>query len=264
MRSRSKRERWAENAELECVHEPDLSEVAAGRAYLRGRWAADHFGDEAPLTLELGCGQGLFAVDLARRFPDRSHVGVDVKGHRFWRGARLATDEGVRNAAFLRARIQWLDRFFGPGEVSEIWVTFSDPQLADKRGTKRLVSPFYLRLYQHVLAIGGVVRVKTDSPEFAEHALEAAAVAGMEVVDHSGNVHGEPEGRFDPELTCSLAFITAFEERWIKEGRRIHYVELRKVAEVAPADLAEAQRMLQGPTERVSPRVPGGLPASAD
>ena len=145
MRSRSKRERWAENAELECVHEPDLSEVAAGRSYLRGRWAADHFGDEAPLTLELGCGQGLFAVDLARRFPDRSHVGVDVKGHRFWRGARLATDEGVRNAAFLRARIQWLDRFFGPGEVAEIWVTFSDPQLADKRGTKRLVSPCWCR-----------------------------------------------------------------------------------------------------------------------
>lgn len=255
---RGKRDKWAENQGLGCVHEPDLSAVTTGGTYLCGRWAAEHFRRDAPITLELGCGQGLFTVDLARRFPDRSFLGVDVKGHRFWKGARLVEQLGVPNAAFLRARIQWLDRFFGRGEVGEIWLTFSDPQLADKRGTKRLTSPYYQRLYRHVLATGGTLRVKTDSADFAALTLEDAPRAGFEVVDRSGNVHGEPEGRFEPELARSLAFITAFEERWIREGRRIHYVELRKGDEVADAELEEARRMLQGPSRRVRPRLPGG------
>lgn len=258
MRSRSKRDRWAENAELKNVHEPDLAKVACGGSYMRGQWAAEHFGTDAPICLELGCGQGLFAVDLAERFPERSYIGVDVKGHRFWRGAKRAATNGTTNAAFLRARIQWLDRFFDAAETAELWVTFSDPQLADKRGTKRLTSPYYLALYQHVLELGGRVRVKTDSPEFAEHTLHDGPVAGMKVVDHSADVHGEPEGRFDANLARSLSFITAFEQRWIEDGRRIHYVELEKVKEVEPEALREARRMLHGPTERVTPRVPGG------
>lgn len=242
---------------MERVHEPDLGEIVSGGTYLRGEWGDRVFGADGPITLELGCGQGMFAVDLARRFPARCVVGVDVKGHRFWRGARIAHDTGLGNAAFLRARIQWLDRFFAPGEVDEIWLTFSDPQVADKRGTKRLTSIHYLNLYQSVMPIGGVVHVKTDSPEFYERTLVDGPAAGMEIEDRCADVHGAPAGRFDDDLTASLAFRTAYEERWIREGRRIHYVRLRKAREVEPTALETARRMLQGPPERVQPRFPG-------
>lgn len=257
--NRSKRNRWSENEGLACVHEPDLKEVVAGGSYMRGRWGHDVFGNDKPIVLELGCGQGLFSVDLARRYPDRNFVGVDVKGHRFWRGARTATDDGVGNVAFLRARIQWLDRFFGSGEVDEIWLTFSDPQLADKRGTKRLTSPYYQRLYRHVLARDGVLHVKTDSKDFHGRTVEDTAESGMTVLESSNNVHGEPADRFPAELTTSLAFITAFELRWIREGRRIHYASLQNGGGLSDDDLAEALAMLQGPPERNRPRRPKRL-----
>ena len=124
------------------------------------------------------------------------------------------------NAAFLRARIQWLDHFFAPREVGEVWLTFSDPQNADKRGTKRLTSPHYLWLYQSLLTDGGVVHVKTDSPEFYENTLRDGPLAEMVVEESCEDVHGAPAGRFDAELTDLLAFKTAYEERWIQEGGR--------------------------------------------
>lgn len=253
---RGKRERWSENLDFPHVVEPDLAEIARGGTFDERLWCR-HFGREVPLMLELGCGQGLFAVDLARRFPHHDVVGVDVKGHRFWRGAKRALDESIANVAFLRARIQWLDRFFARGSVDTIWLTFSEPQVDDKRGTKRLSSPYYLRLYQSLLRTGGTVRVKTDSPEFYERTIEDAPEAGMEVVLHSANVHGELAGhrtRFEEKTARSLGFITAFEERWIRDGRRIHYVELRKVREVGERELLEALEMLQGPTDRSRPR----------
>lgn len=255
----SKRDKWALNHKMERVHEPDRDAIVTGKGtYLKGQWGTSAFAEDQPLTLELGCGQGLFAVDLARRFPDRNVLGVDVKSHRFHRGASEAEQAGLGNAAFLRTRIQWLDRFFGPDEVSEIWLTFSDPQEGDKRGTKRLTSRFYLRLYMGFLRMGGRIHVKTDSADLYERTLEHAEEAGMRVVVESRNVHGEREERFEPELAESLGFITAFEDRWIQEGRRIHYVQLEKVADVDPEALDEALRMLQGPAERVKPRFPRG------
>lgn len=247
MRSRTKRDRWRENQSMERVHEPDLARIAAGSTYLRGRWCEEVFDQEAPITLELGCGQGMFAVELARRFPGTNVVGVDLKGHRFWRGAKAAHVGGLLNAAFLRARIQWLDHFFAPAEVGEVWLTFSDPQNGDKRGTKRLTSPHYLRLYQSLLVSEGVVHVKTDSPEFFENTLRDGPLAGMVVEDECDDVHGAAPGRFDEALGASLAFKTAYEERWIREGRRIHYVRLGRSAPLDAADLALAKRMLQGP-----------------
>ena len=143
----SKQDKWAESQELDRVHEPDKEAIVSANAtYLKGEWGTKAFDVDQPLTLELGCGQGLFAMDLARRFPDRNVLGVDVKSHRFYRGAIDSETAGIRNVAFLRTRIQWLDRFFAADEVSEIWLTFSDPQESDKRGTKRLTSPYYLSL----------------------------------------------------------------------------------------------------------------------
>ena len=256
-RGKGKRERWERNKGLACVHEPDLNGVTRGDTYLRGEWAREIFRSSVPITLELGCGQGLFAVDLARRHPDRSFVGIDVKGHRFWRGAAAADRAELSNIAFLRARVQWLDRFFGASEVREIWLTFTDPQIGDKRGTKRLTSPYYLRLYQEALEIGGRVLVKTDSPEFFERTVEDGPRAGLTVVDACTDVHGAESGRFDDELEESLSFITAYEERWLREGRRVRFVALEKTQEVPGELLTEAKAMLQGPMSRDRPRFLG-------
>ncbi len=254
---RDKRERWALNRNLPNVHEPDLAGVVAGDTYLLGQWGDTVFGGPRPLTLELGCGQGLFAVDLAQRHPDQGVIGVDVKGHRFWRGAQFAETERVPNVAFLRTRIQWLDRYFAKDEVDSIWLTFSDPQVHDKRGTKCLVSPYYQRLYGAILRPGGRVYVKTDSPEFYERAQASAEDAGMRVADACADVHGAPADRFSESLKRSLAFVTAFEQRWIELGRSIHFVELESVERDSPEKLEEALRMLQGPGERSKPRFYG-------
>ncbi|MEM8709749.1 MAG: tRNA (guanosine(46)-N7)-methyltransferase TrmB [Planctomycetota bacterium] len=255
----NKRDKWALNHEMERVHEPDRDAIVTGQGtYLRGEWGSKAFAENQPLTLELGCGQGLFSVELARRFPARNVLGVDVKSHRFHRGASVAEKASLGNAAFLRTRIQWLNRFFAPNEVAEIWLTFSDPQEGDKRGTKRLTSPYYLRLYMGFLRMGGRIHVKTDSADLHDRTLEHAAEVEMRVNLESRNVHGEREERFEPELAESLGFITAFEDRWIQEGRRIHYLQLEKVAEVESGALDEALRMLQGPAERVKPRFPKG------
>ena len=258
-RKLSKRDKWAENQELSRVHEPDRDAIVSENAtYLQGEWGTKAFEKDQPLTLELGCGQGLFAMDLARRFPDRNLLGVDIKSHRFYRGAKDSEVAGVNNVAFLRTRIQWLNRFFAPDEVSEIWLTFSDPQVGDKRGTKRLTSQYYQAMYQSVLKMGGRVHVKTDSEDLYERTLEHAAEAGMRVTGKTANVHAERNDLFDEEIAESLGFITAFEDRWIQEGRRIHYAQLEKVEEVAPETLTEALRMLQGPAERTKPRFPHG------
>lgn len=255
----NKRDKWAESHGMERVHEPDRDAiVSSGATYLKGDWCSKAFEADQPITLELGCGQGLFAVDLARRFPERNVIGIDVKSHRFYKGAKEAEDEGIHNAAFLRTRIQWLDRFFAKDEISDIWLTFSDPQEGDKRGTKRLTSGFYLRLYQSVLRMGGRIHVKTDSADLYERTLEHAEEARMRVNGKTANVHAEREELFDEEIAESLGFITAFENRWIQEGRRIHYAQLEKVEEVTAEELAETLRMLQGPAERTKPRFPKG------
>ena len=130
--------KWEENSEMENVFEPDLQEAVKGKNHpYRGKWHAEVFGNDNPITLELGCGKGEYTVGLARKWPNRNFVGVDIKGHRFWRGAKTANQDGLTNVAFLRTRIEFIDQFFGPQEVADIWLTFSDPQPKDDKGTKR-------------------------------------------------------------------------------------------------------------------------------
>ena len=128
---------------------------------LRGHWHEEVFKNANPIVLELGCGRGEYAVGLARRYPDRNFIGVDIKGARMWTGATESLREGLKNVAFLRTNIEFIDRFFAPNEVQEIWLTFSDPQM--KKATKRLTSTYFLQRYRHFLEDGGIVHLKTDS-----------------------------------------------------------------------------------------------------
>ena len=123
----------------------------------------DGFGNDRPITLELGCGKGEYTVGLARRHPDRNFIGVDIKGHRFWRGAKTSSEEGLDNVAFLRTKIEFVQNFFAEGEVAEVWLTFSDPQPKDEKGTKRITSEVFLKRYQQFMVPGGLIHVKSDS-----------------------------------------------------------------------------------------------------
>lgn len=224
---RTKRQKWLKNRSLERVFEPPVREIVAGREYLRGSWHAEVFGNDAPITLELGCGKGAYTVELGRRYPDRNFIGVDIKGHRFYTGAQAAHDEGLQNVAFLRTKIEFIERTFAPAEAGEIWITFCEPHPEDERGTKRLTSPLFFQRYRRILAPGSLVHVKSDSPVLYERTLEELAEGDHEVSLASDDVHGRLVHGVDDELRGLLEIRTDYEERWIDEGRRIHYIQVR-------------------------------------
>lgn len=229
--ARSKRTKWELNKGLQHVLEPPVREMLERPFELRGLWNREVFGAPRPITLELGCGRGDYTFELARRNPERNFVGVDIKGHRFWHGARAVADAGLSNAAFLRARVEFVEQYFAPGEVDQIWLTFSDPRPRDGKGTRRITSPYYLERYARILAGRGPVHVKSDSRLLYERTLQGAREAGHEVALSSEDLHADLRGRLaetvDPALRAELAILTHYERRWIAEGRPIHYLQLR-------------------------------------
>ncbi len=160
--------RFAENETFSCLLQPSSEEILSEGFFnltdhpIKGHWAEKMFGrKDAEIILELGCGKGEYTIDLARRYPDKCFIGVDIKGARLWKGAKTATVEKIPNVAFLRTRIEFITAFFAPGEISQIWLTFSDPQM--KSENSRLTSPLFLERYRQMLCPGGIVHLKTDS-----------------------------------------------------------------------------------------------------
>ncbi|MGB3183462.1 MAG: tRNA (guanosine(46)-N7)-methyltransferase TrmB [Cyclobacteriaceae bacterium] len=139
---------------------------------IKGNWHREYFKNENPVTLELACGRGEYTVGLARVFPERNYIGIDIKGDRIWKGSGIALEEGLENVAFLRTQILMLDRFFEKGEVDEIWITFPDPRPKDRDEKRRLTHPRFLALYRSVLKPGGLVHLKTDNTGLFEYSLE--------------------------------------------------------------------------------------------
>jgi tRNA (guanine-N7-)-methyltransferase len=160
--ARKKLARFAENKTFPHLIEKSRSEIEQGFE-MRGQWAARLFGNDLPIILELGCGKGEYTVGMAEAFPERNFIGIDIKGARLWYGAKEVANKGLTNAAFLRTEIELLDVFFAPGEISEIWITFPDPQIKYKRAKHRLTHPHFLERYQRLLQPSGVVHLKTDS-----------------------------------------------------------------------------------------------------
>lgn len=224
---KDKLRKWEENAAFSHVFEPDLKSIVDGATWNRGNWADKVFGNGLPITLELGCGKGEYTVGLARRHPDRNFIGVDIKGHRFWRGAKTAQEEGLFNVAFLRTKIEFVQNFFAEGEVSEIWLTFSDPQPKDEKGTKRITSEVFLRRYQQFMKPGGLIHVKSDSPLLYALSKAGWTEAGFPVLEDSQDVHGDLVHRVAPDFAEVLRIRTYYESRWLDEGKKIHYLRTR-------------------------------------
>lgn len=183
---------------------------------MAGNWN-QHFGNEHPITLELACGKGEYALGLGRMYPQRNFIGVDLKGNRIWVGARKALKEKLENVAFLRTEIDQVNRYFGAGEVSEIWITFPDPQLRFSKAKKRLTHPKFLRLYQQFLVPGGRIHLKTDSPQLYQFTHTVIEMYGCTL--HEENDHVFDGGAIKDELKIR----THYESLDIAQSSRVHY-----------------------------------------
>ncbi len=186
---------------------------------LQGKWAKEHFGNDNPVILELACGGGEYTVALAEKFPDRNFIGLDIKGARIWKGATAARNKGLKNAAFLRCRIELIERFFAENEVDEIWITFPDPFLRDSKANRRLTSPFFLKKYRNILKQDGIVQLKTDSPELYEFTLETIQEEKENIL-----VYEESDIYSKPLYTPELETKTFYEKMHLEAGKTIKYV----------------------------------------
>lgn len=176
---KGKLRKFAENATFCCMVQPALDQVLHCDHPLKGRWGADFFHNDHPIVLELGCGKGDYTIALARRHPEVNYIGIDIKGARMWKGAKFAEQNGLGNVAFLRTRIEFISSLFAAGEVSAIWLTFSDPQIG--RENKRLTSPRFLSRYAGFLSPGGTIHLKTDSRYLYEYTLALCAANSLPV-----------------------------------------------------------------------------------
>lgn len=184
---------------------------------LKGCWNSTYFKNDNPIVLELGCGKGEYAVGLAKRFSDKNYIGVDIKGARIWTGAKQAHTEGLTNVAFLRTSIELIPHFFMPGEVSEIWITFPDPQM--KKVRKRLTSTRFMNLYREILKDNGIIHLKTDSPFLYTYTDAMVKLNNMDVEVNTADLYNS--GIADDILEIK----TFYEQQWLDRGLSIKYLK---------------------------------------
>lgn len=217
---KNKLRKFAEMEQLPRVIQMPFGKLQAEGFAMRGRWHEDFFGNPNPIVLELGCGRGEYTVGLAREFPDRNFIGIDIKGARMWAGAKEAHLAGMENVGFLRTNIELLERFFAPGEVAEIWITFPDPQM--KKTRKRLTAVNFLEMYRRVLAPDGIVNLKTDSPFLFEYTSRSVALNALPVIKKTADLYADPAG-----VDRILNIRTHYESQWLARGMKIKYLSFR-------------------------------------
>jgi len=220
-----KLERFAENLTFPNLFQVSYEMLKEQGFALRGRWNG-YFVNDNPITLELGCGKGDYTVSLARIHPDRNYIGVDIKGARMWRGAKTSNEEQLHNVAFLRTRIELIEHFFAPEEVSEIWITFPDPQ--PKKEMKRLTSERFLSYYKNFLRPGAPIHLKTDSQELHEYTLNEVIPAGGYRVEYATNdLYATPAADHPeiPSLTEAQMTQTFYERMFLAENKPITYIK---------------------------------------
>lgn len=212
--------------------QPATSEVLNCDHPLKGRWGKDFFGNDNPIILELGCGKGDYTIDLAERNPACNYIGVDIKGARLWKGAKYAEEHGLGNVGFLRTRIEFIESLFAPGEVSEIWITFADPQIG--REKKRLTAPLFMSRYRNFLKPGGIVHLKTDSCYLHEYSRAMAEQNGLHILAAATDIYGADRERlYESEFSsiCGPAAVDAlfevqtfYESQYLAQGFQITYL----------------------------------------
>ena len=188
---------------------------------MSGQWRENYFHNNHPIVLELGCGRGEYTVGLARKYPEKNFIGVDIKGARMWAGAKEAELEGLKNVAFLRTNIEFIDSFFSPDEIDEIWITFCDPQM--KKATKRLTSTYFMQRYHKIVKPNGLIHLKTDSPFLYTYTNEMLKLNPYPVLCNTADLYGEKEIIYSD----AQALQTHYEKQWLDRGLTIKYLEWR-------------------------------------
>lgn len=214
--SKNKLSKFADMATYPNVFQSADIHPAEWEADMRGHWAERVFKNNNPIVLELGCGRGEYCVGLGRLFPGKNFIGVDIKGSRMWHGATEALQSGMANVAFLRTHIEFIERFFAPGEISEIWLTFSDPQM--KKATKRLTSTYFMERYRRFLTDGGLIHVKTDSNFLFTYTREMVSANNLPAEHLVEDLYGQVKD--DPILSIQ----TYYEQQWLARGLTIKYL----------------------------------------
>ena len=259
--------KFAENETFRCLLQPSAEEMLSTGYFtlkdhpIKGHWVGGMFPDDKPIVLELGCGKGEYTIDLAQRDPSKNYIGVDIKGARLWKGAKAATQMGLRNVAFLRTRIEFLTALFAPGEVSEIWLTFSDPQM--KSENSRLTSPLFLERYRKVMRPGGRVHLKTDSRFLHEYTMAVARANNLEITASTTDLYGT-ERLPAPELYEVQTF---YEKMFLEQGYKITYMCFlldREGEFVYPEFDAKYWREAEGPRRSFSHQPNKAVPCKSD
>ena len=221
MGSKNKLKRFKENETFRNVVQPNREEITNGTFSLKGKWN-EFFGNDNPIVLELGCGKGEYTIGMAKQNKNKNFIGIDIKGARFWRGAKTAIEDNVSNAAFLRTQIELIDGLFASDEVSEIWITFPDPQIKYKRTKHRLTNEVFLDKYKLILKEDGTVNLKTDSEFMHGYTLGLLHGKGHEVLYANHDIY-KNEG--SPKEVLEIQ--TFYEKQYLDKGKPITYIKFR-------------------------------------
>ncbi len=224
--------KFRDNEGFSCLVQTTVEELLRGDHPMKGRWNTDFFHNDNPLVLELGCGKGEYTIDLARTNPDKNFIGIDIKGARLWKGAKYVETEHVPNAGFLRMRIEFITRLFAEGEVSEIWLTFSDPQL--KKPNKRLTAPVFMERYSHIMRRGGFVHLKTDSRRLHEYSAAMARTNGLRILACGSDIYGADKEELygsgfasvcgESAVSALFSLQTFYEKQFLERGIPITFL----------------------------------------
>jgi tRNA (guanine-N7-)-methyltransferase len=202
------------------INSPILSGEDGKLAPMNGQWQTNYFQNDNPITVELACGKGDYTIALAERYPERNFIGVDIKGARIWKGAKIAQEKALKNVVFLRCKIEFIAQYFDEGEISEMWITFPDPFLKDSKFNRRMTSPAFIESYKKVLQPDSVINVKTDSPEFYDHTKSVLTELKIPIIDDYYDIYAE-EKLPHPDLDIK----TYYELKHLKIGRKIKYLK---------------------------------------
>ena len=222
---KNKLERWAEMEQFPHVFQSSEKRLLEENYFMKGKWREGFFKNDHPVVLELGCGKGEYTVGLAKRFTDKNFIGIDVKGARIWRGAKISLEEGMKNVAFIRTRIDFIRSFFSEGEVDEIWLTFSDPQPRTSKSGKRLTSPDFLERYSSICRKNAVIHMKSDSDLLYEYTREVIRLYGLEKIVDTADLYGGEFTSFDKETQDILDIRTFYEQMWLDKNKKIKYLK---------------------------------------
>ncbi len=219
--AKRKLKKFAEVASFDNCFCLSFEQASGGGLSLKGKWHEEYFKNHHPIVLELGCGKGEYTVGLAKRFPNKNFIGVDIKGNRIWTGAVAALENKMNNVAFVRTRIDFIDACFAENEVDEIWITFPDPQPQKTRVRNRLTNRLFISRYQKTLKRGGVIHLKTDSESFFEYTKEVIDENKFELLDSTNDLYAATTKR-DEAITAIKSY---YEKKFSDLGYKICYLK---------------------------------------